>query len=96
MGAVLKSSMDDAAETSQGILGKIEELEQGEIYLAETVVLEGVSKSAEYYRQIAAYIRGYQAVFTADALHIQRIGEAFDAVDRQEKEQRRWAGQDIN
>lgn len=89
MGEILKSSVDDTAEISQGILGKIEELEQKEVYLAESVVLEGVSRAAEYYRQIAAYIRDYQAVFTADALHIQRIGVALDAVDRQESERRR-------
>lgn len=82
MEGILRSNVDDAQDTAGSIRGQIDALEQKEVYLAETVVLDGVSNAIAYYQQIAARIKEYQEVFEADALHVMETGMALDETDR--------------
>lgn len=81
MGGVLKNNVDDAMQTAGGIRGQLEALEQKEIYLAQTTVLDGVSNAAAYYQSLAAQIGEYRQVFEADALHIMETATSLAATD---------------
>lgn len=81
MSGILKNNVDDAMQTAGGIRGQLEELEQKEIYLAETTALDGVSNAAAYYQSLAAQIGEYRQVFEADARHIMETATALAGTD---------------
>lgn len=81
MSGILKNNVDDAMQTAGGIREQLEELEQKEIYLAETTVLDGASNAVAYYQSLAAQIGEYRQVFEADARHIMETATALAGTD---------------